>query len=236
MIRFLLFLNIFCIGHSVLVAKIPFLNQNPLVVSLGGDCQVALNLRTNGVRGLAYPFDWINSPEFESIIAIIEDDFKYWLEPSFLEHSGNKILNRYYNIKFAHDFPTSADLSNLSAEGFEGVCRIVDDFYNYLPLAEEKYNRRIKRFRELLESSSPIIFIRAYATPNSASQFVDLIKSKYPNLKFLLVILNDSDEYNFDWKIENVKFIYCKKDRHSSKKWWDEKVWKKVLLKLGLLN
>lgn len=228
-------------------AKQITLYANPLVISLGTDCQVADNLRDNNLRFQAYPFDWNRTLSFDSIVKIIEDDFKHWLDPEVLEYRERSIYNNFYKIEFFHDFPTKYG-DEIYQDGVEIIGGILDpDFEKYIPMVESKYRRRIDRFKEALNSNGPIFFIRSYATPKSAKKFVKLIKSRYPNLNFQLIALigelnyenKTKNYYKNDWKIDNVQVIYChgtNDGRYIFPEWWNPEVWTCVFRYLGLIN
>lgn len=216
------------------------------IVSLGADCQAAVQLRKNNLREEAYPFDWAATIDFESVILAIADDFNHWLDPSLLVYKEISIYNTYYNMNFVHDFPYIDHIEEIFSKteiSRDGL--ITPDYINYLPLVEEKYDRRIRRFKKLLESKGPVIFIRTNTSPAAARHFVELIKFKYPKLNFLLVALTgkynyfstDLDLYNYNWGIENVINIYCPGEGVGTfKMWWDDNVWKDVFKQLGLNN
>ena len=76
-------------------------------ISLGGNCYVAEDLITLGLRNCAYPFDWCFSDDFSGVVAAIEHEFEDFMSTYCLaQHKDNR--NRYYNEKyrlsFYHDF------------------------------------------------------------------------------------------------------------------------------------
>lgn len=224
------------------------LQADPIVISLGADCQVAGNLRNYHLRFQAYPFDWNRTQSFDSIVKIIQDDFKHWLDPQFLEYKTVRICNTYYDLEFFHDFPAKDGLDERMVEGLERIGGELDpNFLSFLPEIQAKYKRRIDRFNEVLNSNEPVLFIRSYATPRSARKFVKLMKLKYPNLQYKLIVLigelnyenKSKNFYKYDWDIENVKVIYCHGNNDgnvSNEKWWKDEVWQSIFLYLGLLN
>jgi len=214
-----------------------FLLAEPTVVSLGSDCQVAINLRLNQLRKEAYPFDWTITENFDSVVDSIEDNFAHWLDPSHLEYKGKQIYNTYYDISFVHDFPIVGK-PGVSPEGDQqGFGLIVSNFMQYLPAAQEKFQRRITRFQTLLHSSTPVVFVRAYASPKAAKRFITLMKSRYPQLPFLLVVMCRECLLKAPWNIENVRNFYASDEKGNEFNWWwSHSTWKKAFIKVGLIK
>lgn len=208
------------------------IKEFPTYISLGGDCQVATHLRKNNLRREAYPFDWVYVKDLETIVTILEENFCHWLDPLYLDNWGPYVHNHYYFARFAHDFPV------------DDSGTIVPNFLDFLSEAQKKYSRRIDRLYNVLASKEKVIFIRTYATPHAANLFVTYIKHKFPNLKFVLVVINgkvnisyqndNADIYDYDWNIENVVNIFINDadgfEEHPD--WWSNKSWKKILKKI----
>lgn len=98
------------------------------LVSLGYGCRIAWHLRRLGLSGPTLPFDWCNSSC--GLLECLEDDFRQFFDLHTSPHwSGDNCITNAYGIKFSHD--------------------ILDGF-------EEKYKRRIDRFRELRERADAI--------------------------------------------------------------------------------
>ena len=76
-------------------------------ISLGADCQPAQQILKNGLREKHF-FDWLSSP-IGSVIRLIESDFDRYLRTEDLVpdqdgHKLYKVVDKYNNINFAHDF------------------------------------------------------------------------------------------------------------------------------------
>lgn len=170
--------------------------QETLFVSLGSWCEVAAALIGSELRNAAYPFDHIISFDPEKLLDILNDDFAYFLDPNFLQLAPNGpgfLLNDYYHLEFLHE----GDFRQLSTMG------------NF----QAKYTRRINRFRELANYSGKVVFIRTvyeysmtdphrhYFCPDNvvisdeyATRLYEVLKSRFPNLNFTLVILNSNSD------------------------------------------
>ena len=113
------------------------------VISLGGNCNIALNLKELGFRKASYPFDWLVSYDVEKVVFLIENDFKGFLNYQNLQqYSNNRCC--YYDVEndlhFYHDFDQYLSL------------RV------QLPKVREKYRRRIRRF--YMDITKPTLFVR----------------------------------------------------------------------------
>lgn len=209
----------------------------PIVISLGSDCHVAERLNHYQLRDAAYPFDWVILEDFDSVTDVIEDYFQHWLDPNFLEYRGKQIFNKYYCLSFVHDFPIVGCPTLISSEGDHSSFGIIDpNFIKFIPQAAEKFERRISRFFSVLSSNNPVIFIRANATFHSAQRFVKLIKTKYPNLPFLLVVVCPPKLIDNTWNIENVKNFYALDSSERFGWWWGDKTWNYVLKEIKLIK
>jgi len=128
-----------------------------IYISLGSDCSVAYQLQIRNLRKLALPFDWIRINNINSLIAVLETNFQYFLDNLIIERESDKfpiiaedyidtisktlvIKNTRYNIMFPHEIKEEYELE----------------------IFKEKYYRRINRFIEIIKDPSiKKIFIRA---------------------------------------------------------------------------
>lgn len=191
-----------------------FLNSicyaNPVLVSLGENCNVAMALSKHGLRKQALPFDWNITP-FHSLYHVFSNDFSDFLLPEdlFLNDDSHTVINRHSDIAFAHDFPTydvgSQDEQDLAIPT-PGV--IKPDFLDALPNIQKKYERRIKRLYNILNGDSEILFIRHnhnHVSKSEVIKFCELIQLKFPILKFTFVVWGYEDEMSEDWGHPRIK-------------------------------
>lgn len=167
----------------------------PIYISLGDSCMPTFSLRALQLRLRAYPFDWVISP-FEGMYAALQDDFsKYFTDLRLFPDETGTI--DHYGISFHHDW--HIDLSyNDSLNSI--------DWKSKIPFIREKYNRRIERFIEACNSEDNIVFIRFRDIDKDKSiKLRDLIRSKYPRLKFILMVVKFSEEFQEPWGIESIK-------------------------------
>jgi len=168
-------------------------------ISLGWNCSPAQigvkfglrNIKNNGYK--TCPFDMMIS-NYIGLIECIKDDFKYFCDPNYLElrkcpiispHIPNQndnemwIYNTKYNFAFNHEAPGHGSLY-LSERWIGGIDHfVVNNFENFI----NRYTNRINNFRAYLKDSDYINFI-LYRYNSVPYELVDVIKNKYPNLKF----------------------------------------------------
>jgi len=144
-----------------------------MFVSLGVDCGTANILKELGLRNFSLPFDWLVT--YEGITNIINNDFTDFL-PKKNDDDKYEKLNRTNGTLFLHNnFP--------------------DDI--------EKMNRRIDRFKNLLNTSNEkIIFVRKSHGSHHHNEYNNVINDiddaikldllllqKYPNLTYEIHVI-----------------------------------------------
>lgn len=147
------------------------------IIPIGGDCSVALLLKTLELRKASYPFDWITC-SFNSAISLIDNNFLDFIDSRYLERDVRKthlhvFHSTIYNVGFFHDFNQMDDLT----EQCESV--------------KEKYDRRINRFYESLQEEAILIRLMTnecdiYFYKENKSKIEELIKSYNVNNKLLV--------------------------------------------------
>jgi len=162
--------------------------DKPIFVSLGSWCDIAINLRKNGMRHAAFPFDWIASVDCERFLEIFQTDFKYFLDDEYLFIKDSHIFNNYYNLEFPHD-----------------IFFHPEEPEEYISF-KKKYTKRINRFRELENYKGKVYFIRsAFGYSNHperhfkceenvsisieySQRLYDALQKRFPQLDFALII------------------------------------------------
>ena len=168
-----------------------------IIISIGVDCGVAEMLKKYNLRKTAYPFDWIVT--YHGVSEIIKNNFIDYIpeindKTEIIDGKPN-IFNDLYGTKFIHDnFPDKKEY--------------------------EKYERRIKRFNDILNSKEDIIFIRKshayhnhkeYSIKNDYEEVIEFdnyLQEYYPNLKYTiyLILLCNNCYKNFNIKVhKNIK-------------------------------
>lgn len=204
-------------------------------ISLGSNCVVASALEVFQLRNAAYPFDWIVSP-FESLCAVLEQDFYDFLNPDYLSVDDNNygILNKY-GFGLMHDFPTVEFVGDFEhVEGPMGHGKLRQDWIKFLPEVEKKYARRIQRLRDVCKGNKKIFFIR-YGGINSreeACTLRNILKNSYPNLNFILVIIGNQFSFSEQWGEHAIKNYYFSNQIAGN----DVTEWKKIFTDLNIIS
>lgn len=165
-----------------------------LFISLGSHCEPAVMLRHHGLRSTAFPFDWLVTIDHEGLLSLLEEDFQYFLDPTYLfhlPHYSECIENSYYKVEFKHDGPLLEQ-----KEVWQKVL--------------EKYQRRMDRFRSLRHFPGKVFFIRAaydlpeggptywlkqtFITSEQAKSLKSALDSYFPQLDFTLIIVNYQED------------------------------------------
>jgi len=188
------------------------------LVNLGGDCQPAAQMYFHGIREYALPFDALITP-CESLPQILEEQFSDFLNIENLSletyNDDKYILDKKYNIRLIHDFT------------------LEENFLDNYEAIKEKYERRIKRLFTILEQSESILFIRKGIMREQAELLESTIVSLYPDLDFIILALDGTEEIKKPWGLERVinRFL-----RQPDPYVWkgDPQAWKALFLEMGL--
>jgi hypothetical protein len=173
-------------------------------ISLGCWCGTTISLRGNNLYEEALPFDYIRST-FNGIIDCFENNYVNFL-PKKIEldiipnyHYTNKSFRGKYFGFYHHNLHDR---------------KIINDF-----------KRRIWRLIDILNSNTEIIFIRTIVTDdyneeiNLTDKFINVIRLKYPNLKFIIIFIipnQETTQYykNINNNINNNKvYIFTLNDK-----------------------
>ena len=184
------------------ITELNFITVNVLVrkiVSLGGTCAVAWNLKRLKIKKQSYPFDWckMSIPQLNNVL---ENDFKDFTEVYIKKFSenhhyinstdtsstlpyGSFILKNRYNITFAHEVIESKSLLEF----------------------KETLKRRIIRFKQL---RNPIFVVLIIS--DDQYKYLDELKinlNKYFE-KFKLIKITKTPEIttNFDWRYPEINW------------------------------
>ena len=152
-------------------------------ITLGIDCQPTFALKQLDLRKYALPFDWLTS-NANMTVECIKDDFKFFHKE--LKFDSNNVLCDKYGFGFAHDYPLKK----------EGEPAPVDNWMDYNADVIEKYERRIKRFNDILNSDTPIIAI--YKGPKEDIQyFKQIFQEKYNKTNIVYIIYGYTIIYDY---------------------------------------
>ena len=154
------------------------------IISLGSFCSVAMELEKIGLRSASYPFDWLISESFESVIGLIKSNFDSFLDPCDIsvENKPHVYYKESLKIHFHHDFNAS------------------DALDVQIPQVEKKYQRRIRRFYS--DICKPTLFVRYCIRPEdevfvreNEDAILRYLQSFNPENRILYVLSSDTDNY-----------------------------------------
>lgn len=186
--------------------------MNRTGISLGWNCSSAqdgLRLGLRKTKGEGYktcPFDMMVS-NYIGMCKCIEDDFKYFCDPKYLElkpcpimsgHIPNQVddelwvYNTYYNFTFNHESPFHGKL--YLNERWDGPYHFVNNNFDKFI---ERYERRINNFREYLKSGASIDFI-LWRYNSEPIELINILKTNHPNLDFKINLIVDFGPHTTD--------------------------------------
>jgi len=163
------------------------------IVSLGYNCEIANSIIEMKARDAAYPFDWLFSRMWK-----INETMKQRFSNFFIRE--NLIKARYKK--------------NPARERDDGFIYVHDGEYDILSQniteytnIKEKYNRRISRLFDLLDTGKSILFVRVLYDEkiDEHIDFVNILSDIYPNSKFSLLIFCMDEKIT---SVENDKIEY----------------------------
>jgi hypothetical protein len=199
-------------------------------MSLGYDCSPAAALRNLNIRNEALPFDWVQT-NLKSIINCIEDNFQKYHKNLVFNFTKSRLVDSY-GFQFPHDYPFN--LNNIDKEklgegifGEEKDKQIIDNWSEYHSIVLEKYNRRINRFYNYLNSKNPVIFLCRDYNVNNINYFSSYLKKKFKKDNIYFII---SSNENF----KNNYIISCNTEKNG--KWNDIDIWLEAINELKTIN
>ena len=188
-------------------------------LTIGYDCSPAAALRNLNLRDSALPFDWVVS-NINALQMCFETNFEHLHKNLVLNNNKTRLID-YYGFQFPHDYPLShmRNFENNIGEGLFGEENgkfITDKWFDYYGIVLDKYNRRIERFKNIINDTKPIIVLCRYTTTDVLklhNLFINYYKVK--NIYFI----NSSNEL---FENDNIKNVYTEKNNV----WNDVNIWK----------
>lgn len=192
-----------------------------VVISLGSDCHPAAYTRKHSIRDFAFPFDWCLTP-FDSIYHFIKNDFAGYLKKKNLVQSEEKQFNHSLK-KFLQKTSLVAVSTYQSwvVDKKNGMIFVHDFPDNRLPVIAKwykdiarKYERRIKRFKAVMDGSKHVYLIRYLdTTKKQALELEKLLRKNFPHARFTLIIIGNTPEFNHNWGYQRIKNYALTSDR-----------------------
>ena len=189
--------------------------RNYTIISIGYNCSIKMYIKSI-IDQETHLFDWIGTSMW-GVNKFINNNFDLFNKNDFDSISlfigdtpdKNMFGNKKYNFRFIHDLPNGMtfDKTLIQKNSNGQIIKI-----NYYDAFKTKYERRITRFKELLESTKSIVFIRLeevmtnriihdvykndYSKPEiqHIKEFINIISNKYPKLKFKVIFISTSNQ------------------------------------------
>ena len=190
----------------------PFNTHFDLVVSLGGNCAAAHQLRYKGLRTAAYPFDWTY---FTSDAAV------YQLATGFKQ--GFKNYAQLKNFKELPINPSHPD--RIQYEDTYGKIIWANHFdyntdknTNYKEV-KKKLDRRFKRLINNVNQSNKILFVFSTSfeiAPDAFLYLHDALHTMYPDKLFKINVLSFDAHNNYVFNDGNVEICYYKRSMNDA--------------------
>ncbi|MGD9946064.1 MAG: DUF1796 family putative cysteine peptidase [Burkholderiaceae bacterium] len=159
------------------------------IVSVGGNCQPAHQIKRIARGAEAQLFDWLLIGA-ENAARLIENDFAGFLDPAGLTlHSGSPgyVLDAAYDVKLLHDFPLRAD------------------FLQHAAPTLSKYAFLAGRWRALMAEPETVLFVWLGPEGREAiERLAAALRARRGGRPFTLLALR-SDAQEPDWQLPEVR-------------------------------
>jgi hypothetical protein len=169
------------------------------VVSLGGNCEVAEQIRHHFRIKRAYCFDWWITP-FQTVIDLLNCDFSGIFDELTLQGGHGSVKCKRYNMLHHHDFLRD-DKGRVETSKIDGQ----------IPELKEKFSFLISRMRADCSEGRKILFIRSWreivhepsdyprhlirGVPHyDFKSFLDAIEGRFPDADFKCLFVNYGDQ------------------------------------------
>jgi hypothetical protein len=190
-------------------------------LTIGRDCSPAAALRNLNLRESALPFDWIVS-NINILEKCFATNFENFHKNLNFNHNKTRLIDDY-GFEFPHDYPlnnmTNIDNNDIGEGVFgEEISKVItDQWVDYYNLVLDKYNRRIERFRNIINDIKPIIVLCRYTMLDVLKLHELFIKYYKLNNIYFVNSSNELFENNY------IKNIYTEKNNI----WNEADIWKK---------
>ena len=188
-------------------------------LTIGYDCSPAAALKGLDLREFALPFDWVVS-NIKVLQKCFENNFEDFHKNLTFNFNKTRLVD-HYGFQFPHDYPLTnmTNFENNVGEGVFGEERgkfISKNWFHYYQAVLDKYNRRVERFKNIINDTKPIIVLCRYNTKD-VLELQELFIKYFKNNNIYFV--NSCNEL---FENDNIKNIYTEKDN----KWNDINIWK----------
>jgi hypothetical protein len=184
-------------------------------VSLGYDCSPATVLKSLGYRKYSLPLDWVET-KGNTLYNVLIDDFSNYHNRIKMSSDKKRIIDQY-GVEFPHDYPT---INKLNTE--ENI--LVDDWKKYTPDIQEKYKRRIERFRNIFLNSNNNVIVLFRGHSFYANKLKDILNMRYPQTNIFFVIATFETFYV---RVLDNKIVMCNPEKNGV--WNDVNAWNEAI-------
>lgn len=174
-----------------------------LAVSLGYDRQVAYQLRGTAPT-IEGPFDWLTTP-FAGLMRALQQDFAGFMAPENLVRcpgADHVVCDIRYGVLAANDFTASSPLNATEVQ--------------------DKYRLAVNRFRNVMQSHRPVLFVRHNIERHEAAELIDFLSRLNP--AFRLLALTNTPEKSWE-----LPFVTNARLKPFSRWEGDDDAWAKLL-------
>jgi hypothetical protein len=192
-------------------------------LTIGNDCSPAAALRDLNLREFALPFDWIQI-NITHLEKCLEDNFINFHCNLKLNKNKSRLIDTY-DFEYPHDYPltnmTNIEVDNIG-EGIYGEDKhnkIISNWMDYYNTVKEKYNRRIERFKNIIQDSKPIIVLCRYCKKDILR--LQQLFIKYYNRNDIYFLNSDKQIFLTD----KIITVYTEKNNI----WNETQIWKEGL-------
>jgi hypothetical protein len=186
------------------------------IFSLGDLCLASIQLRKLGLRPYAGVIDWMGSPSLSDVNRLLRNRFAGFMELQNLSIIGYAteqficVIDNAYNIVSNHDFST--DKNTLT-------------YLTTYPEVKEKFERRIRRFLEKMETCKRVLFVRTEGTYEEAAELQEVLSSLVKR-DFRVLLINHTDVEGIvedNWSLKKVCAVqFPNKDKwYSNDDYWN---------------
>ena len=161
------------------------IDESPFIISLGGWCRPAWQIRRFFRSERAYPYDW-HITSFSALAftlsPLYNHDSELRAENCLINQFGS-ITDNYSGLVFQHDLP-----AEIVGEWCHGVFLRNDGTVgSLLSNVREKQKHIFSRFREVATSGSPIIFVRWLRGGHPDTEWPEAFNGENPFKTYKLV-------------------------------------------------
>lgn len=195
------------------------------IFSLGDLCLTSIQLKKHNLRPYSGVLDWMASLDLSTVSKLLENKFVGFLEYENLRVIGYAdsnicVSDDGYNIVSNHDF-----------DGEHNTLEYLGSYFEVM----EKYERRIQRFLDEMNSARRILFVRTEGTLEEASVLQEVL-SRLVKHDFNILLINHKPVKGLverSWPLEKV----CSIEFPNSDKWeGNHDLWEEVLSGIHLIK